>query len=115
LDNLVAIIDRNQLQISGKTEDIMSLEPLHKRWESFGWEVHEIDGNSMESVIYTFTHISYGNTKPKLVIAHTTKGCGISFMEKVAKWHHGIPNDEQFCEAIAEINDRIKCMIEKNI
>jgi transketolase len=107
LDNLVAIIDRNMLQISGKTEDIMSLEPLKERWESFGWEISEVDGNNMEAVVKSFRSLNHSNSIPKLIIAHTTKGCGISFMEKIAKWHHGIPNKEQFNEAIAEINDRI--------
>jgi transketolase len=108
LDNLVAIIDRNMLQISGKTEDIMPLEPLKERWESFGWEILEVDGNNLEEVVSSFRSLNHFNSKPKLIIAHTTKGCGISFMEKIAKWHHGIPNMEQFDEAIAEINDRIK-------
>jgi transketolase len=107
LDNLVAIVDRNMLQISGKTEDIMTLEPLKERWESFGWEVSEVDGNNMEAVVKSFRNLNHSNSIPKLIIAHTTKGCGISFMEKIAKWHHGIPNKEQFDEAIAEINDRI--------
>jgi transketolase len=112
LDNLVAIIDRNKLQISGKTEDIMALEPLSERWESFGWEVSEIDGNNMEDVVKSFRSLDHTNFIPKLIIAHTTKGCGISFMEKIAKWHHGIPNNEQFDEAIAEINDRINYLTE---
>jgi transketolase len=107
LDNLVAIIDRNCLQISGKTEDVMALEPMRQRWEAFGWEVFDVDGNNIEDVVNTFLNMDYNN-KPKLMIAHTTKGCGISFMEKVAKWHHGVPNDEQYTEAIAEIEERIQ-------
>jgi len=110
LDNLVAIIDRNTLQISGKTENVMSLEPLRERWEAFGWEVFDVEGNDIKSLIDTFESLDKKNSKPKMLIAHTTKGCGISFMEKVAKWHHGIPNDEQYNEAIEEINDRIKSM-----
>jgi transketolase len=110
LDNLVAIIDRNMLQISGKTEDIMSLEPLRERWEAFGWEVFDIDGNSMDAVVSTLESLNHTNARPKMIIAHTTKGCGISFMEKIAKWHHGIPNENQFNEAIIEINDRIESL-----
>jgi transketolase len=110
LDNLVAIIDRNMLQISGKTEDIMSLEPLRERWEAFGWEVFDIDGNSMDAVVSTLESLNHNNARPKMIIAHTTKGCGISFMEKIAKWHHGIPNENQFNEAIIEINDRIESL-----
>lgn len=108
LDNLVAIIDRNTLQISGKTEDVMSLEPMRQRWEAFGWEVFDVEGNNIENVVSTFDNLDHSNAKPKLLIAHTTKGCGISFMEKVAKWHHGIPNEEQFAEAMSEIKERIK-------
>ncbi len=108
LDNLVAIIDRNTLQISGKTENIMSLEPIREKWEAFGWEVFDVEGNDIRSLIDLFENLDKQNKKPKLIIAHTIKGCGISFMEKVAKWHHGVPNDEQYAEAIAEIEERIK-------
>ncbi len=110
LDNLVAIIDRNTLQISGKTENVMSLEPMRERWEAFGWEVFDVEGNDIKSLIETIENFDKQNKKPKMIIAHTTKGCGISFMEKVAKWHHGVPNDEQYHEAIEEINERIKAM-----
>jgi transketolase len=113
LDNLIAIIDRNELQISGKTEDVMSLEPLRQRWEAFGWEVTEIDGNDMKTIVETFENLHMENRKPKLIIAHTTKGNGISYMEKVAKWHHGVPNEVQFKEALSEINDRIKILSEQ--
>ncbi|MBP1640300.1 MAG: transketolase [Bacteroidetes bacterium] len=106
LDNLIAIIDRNCLQISGKTEDVMSLEPMRQRWEAFGWEVFDVDGNNIADVVNNFENMNCNN-KPKLMIAHTTKGCGVSFMEKVAKWHHGVPNEEQYTEAITEIEDRI--------
>ncbi|MDR3651827.1 MAG: transketolase [Paludibacter sp.] len=108
LDNLIAIIDRNKLQISGKTEDVMSLEPMRDRWEAFGWEVFEIDGNNISEIVETFENMDDTNTKPKLIISHTIKGCGVSYMEKVAKWHHGVPNEEQYKEAIAEIDERIK-------
>jgi transketolase len=113
LDNLVAIIDRNKLQISGGTEDVMTLEPMHQRWEAFGWEVFEIDGNNMDAVVNAFSILNHNNAKPKLIIAHTTKGCGVSFMENKAKWHHGVLSTEQFTEALIEINDRIKSLKEK--
>jgi len=113
LDNLVAIIDRNKLQISGKTEDVMSLEPMRERWEAFGWEVIDMEGNNVKDIMETFDNIDYNNEKPKLIIAHTTKGHGISFMEKLAKWHHGVPNDEQYKLAISEIEARIKCLKEE--
>jgi transketolase len=108
LDNLVAIIDRNNLQISGNTENVMSLEPLQKRWEAFGWQVLEMQGNDIEDIMKTFAGIDYSNKKPKLIIANTTKGNGISYMENLAKWHHGTPNEEQYSQAIHEINERIE-------
>jgi transketolase len=110
LDNIVAIIDRNTLQISGKTEEVMKLEPIRERWEAFGWEVFDLDGNNMGDIIKTYTKLNYTNGKPKLLISHTTKGCGVSFMEKIAKWHHGVPNENQYQDAIAEINERIKSL-----
>jgi len=112
LDNMVAIIDRNKLQISGKTEDVMSLEPMRDRWEAFGWEVIDMEGNDMNDIVKTFESLDYTNAKPKLIIAHTTKGMGISFMEKKASWHHGVPSIEQYNEANAEIGARIKSLNE---
>lgn len=108
LDNLVAIIDRNGLQISGTTEEVMSLENIYQRWTAFGWDVCELDGDSMENIVKTFQSIDYSNNKPHLLVSHTTKGKGISFMEGVAKWHHGVPTPEQYEQAIEEISKRIE-------
>lgn len=110
LDNLVAVIDRNTLQISGKTESVMALEPVRQRWEAFGWEVFDVKGNDIEDLVSTFDSLDYNNSKPKLIIANTTKGKGITFMENGAKWHHGVPNEEQFKIAIDEIEERIKTL-----
>jgi transketolase len=107
LGNLVAIIDRNTLQISGLTEDVMSLEPMRERWEAFGWEVIDVQGNDMEDLVNTFDNLDHANGKPKLLISHTTKGKGISYMEKVAKWHHGVPDEAQYQLALQEIDERI--------
>jgi transketolase len=108
LDNLVAIIDRNTLQISGTTENVMALEPMRQRWEAFGWEVFDVKGNDIEDIVNTFDKLDHTNLKPKLLIAHTTKGNGISFMENGVKWHHGVPVEKQYNEAISEINERIQ-------
>lgn len=108
LGSLVAIIDRNTLQISGRTEEVMGLEPMRERWSSFGWEVHEVDGNDMDALLTTFGKLDFRNQVPKLIIARTVKGKGVSFMEDGAKWHHGVPSEEQYNTAIAEINERIK-------
>jgi transketolase len=112
LDNLVAIIDRNKLQISGKTEDVMNLEPMHERWAAFGWEVIEVDGNDIEALVDTFDSLNFSNEKPKLIIAHTIKGCGVSYMESNAKWHHGVPNQEQYSVAKEEINEKLNNLVD---
>ncbi|MDO4186938.1 MAG: transketolase [Bacteroidales bacterium] len=110
LDNLVAIIDRNRLQISGSTEDVMSLGNIKERWGAFGWDVKEMNGDDIEEVIKTFGEIDFTNHKPHLLVSNTTKGYGVSFMENVAKWHHGVPSAEQYEQALAEITARIKKM-----
>lgn len=108
LDNLVAIIDRNMLQISGCTEDVMSLEDMNARWTAFGWDVVEVNGDEMEDIVEKLRSINYSNGKPHLIISHTTKGKGVSYMEDVAKWHHGVPTEEQYTQALNEIDERIK-------
>ena len=107
LDNLVAIIDRNHLQISGNTEDVMKIDSVKERWTAFGWDVKEINGDSCEEILDAFHSIDYNNGKPHLIVSHTTKGYGISYMENIAKWHHGMPNEEQYAQAISEIESRI--------
>ena len=107
LDNLVAIIDRNHLQISGDTEDVMPLDSIRERWTAFGWDVTTMNGDDMADIIRTFDAIDYHNGKPHLLVSETTKGFGVSFMEGVAKWHHGVLNEEQCKAAIAEIEARI--------
>ena len=108
LDNLVAIIDRNHLQISGNTEDVMPIDSIRERWSAFGWDVVTMNGDDMENIIKTFHAIDYTNQKPHLLISETTKGRGVSFMEGIAKWHHGVLNEEQCKAAVAEIEQRIK-------
>ncbi len=108
LDNLVAIIDRNRLQISGNTEDVMPLDSIPERWTALGWEVVEMNGDDMQSIVDTFARIDYHNNHPHLLVSNTTKGKGVSFMEGVAKWHHGVLNEQQCIDAVAEIEQRIK-------
>lgn len=107
LDNLVAVIDRNKLQISGTTEEVMSLENMHQRWSAFGWDVKEMNGDNIRDIVEAFDEIDYSNHKPHLLISHTTKGKGVSYMEDVAKWHHGVPSEEQYEKAMWEISERI--------
>lgn len=87
LDNLIGIVDRNKIQIDGFTEDIMSLEPYKERWKSFGWNVKEINGNNMREIVSVLKGVPFERGKPSLIIAHTIKGKGISFMENTHEWH----------------------------
>ena len=90
----------------------MALEPMRDRWEAFGWEVFDVKGNDLEDIVNTFDAFDYSSSKPKLIIAHTTKGNGISFMENGAKWHHGVPVESQFELALSEINERLSGLVE---
>lgn len=108
LDNLVAFIDRNHLQISGDTEDVMPLESIVERWTAFGWDVIEMNGDDVDAIVSTLDNIDFQNGKPHMLVSKTTKGFGVSYMENVAKWHHGVPTEEQYQEAVKEIKERIK-------
>ena len=103
LGNLVGIVDRNYLQISGHTEDVMSLDSLADKWSSFGWNTLEIDGNNIEEICNTLENIDYSGDKPTAIIAKTTKGKGVSFMENNPKWHHGVPAGEEFDIALSDL------------
>lgn len=107
LDNLVAIIDRNHLQISGNTEDVMAIDSIAQRWGAFGWDVKEMNGDDLQSILDTFASIDYNGGKPHLLVSNTTKGFGVSYMENIASWHHGMPNEEQYQQAMQEICNRI--------
>ncbi|KAA0001258.1 MAG: transketolase [Thermoplasmata archaeon] len=102
LDNLIAILDRNKLQIDGPTEEVMHLEPLAWRWQAFGWDVVEIDGHNVEEILDTFHEIKL-NEKPTIIIAHTIKGKGVSFMEGTLSFHGKPPSKEQYIRAMSEL------------
>lgn len=104
LDNLVGIIDRNGLQISGSTEEVMGLDPLDEKWAAFGWHVISIDGNDMEQLVDTLEAAPTVPGKPTLIIANTVKAKGISFAENVPHWHHHVPSDEELAQALAELS-----------
>ncbi len=108
LDNLIGIIDRNRLQISGSTEDVMGLEPLDEKWKAFGWNVLSIDGNDIDSLITTFDSIPLIKNKPTLIIANTVKGKGVSYAENKIQWHHKVPSDEELALAIQELEAQIE-------
>lgn len=105
LDNLYAIIDHNRLQITGTTREVCCNEPLAAKWEAFGWTVRSVDGHDFAALTAALNRPVDG--KPTVVIANTVKGRGVSFMENVGKWHHGVPNDAEFASAINELESRI--------
>lgn len=105
LDNLIAIVDHNTLQITGRTRDVCSNEPLDEKFEAFNWVVRVVDGHSIAALTEALSTRTEG--KPLAVIANTTKGRGVSFMEDVAKWHHGVPSDAEYDKAIAELDQAI--------
>lgn len=106
LDNLIAIVDRNRLQIDGDTEDIKSLEPLADKWKGFGWMVLEIDGHDYQQ-IYTAYQEAMRTNKPTVIIANTVKGKGVSFMENNSGWHGKATSEDEYFIAIEEL--RAKC------
>jgi transketolase len=102
LDNLSAIIDRNTLQISGRTRDVCNSEPLDDKFRAFGWAVRIVNGHDISELTEALGGPAAPG-KPTCVIANTIKGRGVSFMEDVARWHHGVPTEEQFRQALGEL------------
>lgn len=111
LDNLTAIVDCNTLQITGRTRDVMSNEPLAEKFAAFGWAVRTVDGHDLAALTAALSAPLEAG-KPSAVIARTTKGRGVSFMEDVGKWHHGVPSDDEYTRALAEIDAAIAKMPE---
>ncbi len=103
LDNLIAFMDRNFIQIDGNTEQIMRLEPLGEKFRTFGWNVIEEDGHNMEGIIKAFENAKKNTGSPTLIVFRTTLGKGVSFMENKPEWHGSPPNKEQAEKAIAEL------------
>ncbi len=95
LDNLVVIVDRNRLQITGSTEVVNALEPLADKFRAFGYAVREADGNDIPALLEAFAAVPFGPGKPSLLLANTVKGKGVSFIENQAGWHHHVPTAEE--------------------
>ena len=106
LDNLVGIIDYNKLQSITSVAETLGLEPLVDKLTSFGWSVKEVDGHNHGDLVKAFQNIPWESGKPSMLIAHTLKGKGVSFMENKVEWHYRSPNKEQFGKAIAELESR---------
>jgi len=106
LDNLCAVVDRNRLQISGSTEDVMSQDIQEERWTSFGWNVISVDGNNIEALDAAFTQAKEVKGKPTVLIANTIKGCGSPVMENKASWHHKVPTQKEYQQIIKDFTKR---------
>ncbi len=104
LDNLCILIDFNKWQATGRSCEILSLEPLRKKWEAFGWETYEVDGHDLQALTRTLQLFPSIGKKPVAIIAHTVKGRGVSFMEDDNNWHYAIPTAEQLLIALQELS-----------
>ena len=112
LDNLCAVVDRNRLQISGNTEDVMGHDDLHERFRAFGWNVIDVaDGNDIDQLKAAFEAAKEVKGKPTVLIANTIKGKGSPIMENKANWHHKVPNEEELAQIRKDLEERREAAI----
>lgn len=110
LDNLCAIVDKNNLQITAPTTDVCNTDPLDEKFKSFGWAVKEVNGNNIGELQEAFSSLPFRRGQPSVIIAHTVKGKGVSFMENELKWHHGVPDNKQYQQAITELDNALEAI-----
>jgi transketolase len=103
LDNLTAVLDRNRLQIDGRTKDIMSIEPLARKWEAFGWHTADVDGHNPQEILDTLNACEQVHGRPSIIIARTVKGKGVSIFEDRVKYHGVAPNKDEYEQALKEL------------
>ena len=103
LDNLTVIVDYNELQAFGKTKEVMDLEPFVDKWKSFNFSVQEVNGHNMSQIINSLKKVPFKKGKPSVIIAHTVKGKGVSFMENKLEWHYNVMSEKQFTLAMEEL------------
>lgn len=106
LDNLIAIIDYNKLQAFGRTNEVINLEPLVEKWAAFGWAVKEVNGHNYSDIEKAMSEIPFKKNKPSIIITHTIKGKGISFMEDKLEWHYKSPTKEEYNLALKELDSK---------
>lgn len=112
LDNLCAVVDRNRLQISGNTEDVMAHDDLHERFRAFGWHVIDVaDGNDISQLKAAFEEAKETKGKPTVLIANTVKGKGSPVMENKAAWHHKVPNQEELAQIRKDLKERKEALL----
>ena len=103
VSNLTAIIDYNKWQATGRSQEVMALDPLAAKWEAFGWHAQEIDGHDFEAIKAALDTTRAENQRPSVIVAHTVKGKGVSFMEDDNNWHYRTPNAEELAAALTEL------------
>ncbi|MBN1559580.1 transketolase [candidate division KSB1 bacterium] len=107
LDNLIAIIDYNKLQITGWTKDVCATDPLEEKFSAFGCSVQHVDGHDVEALTKVLQRVPFAREQPSVIIAHTIKGKGVSFMENNHAWHHHVPTDAEYAVAMQELNQAL--------
>ncbi|MBN1463179.1 MAG: transketolase [Paludibacteraceae bacterium] len=115
LDNLVAILDHNTLQITGRNSEVCNPNPIDQKLEAFGWNVSIVDGHNITELRKVLNDVPKIKEKPTFIIANTIKGKGVSYMEDVIKWHHGVPTDEEYALAMNQLNEQLDLINEKAI
>jgi len=105
LDNIITIVDRNRIQALGFTKDVINLEPLSQKWSSFGWTAKEVDGHDCDQITETLKNAPFVKDKPSVVIAHTVKGKGVTFMENDLLWHYRTPDIDEYERALKELTE----------
>jgi len=105
IDNLCAVVDNNELQIDGAVEEVMGIQPVHDKWEAFGWHTIRTDGHDMEEILRALDEAENTKGKPTVIIANTTKGKGVSFFENKVEYHGTAPSQDEFERAVKEINN----------
>lgn len=104
LDNLIAIVDYNKIQALGRVKEVIDLKPLAKKWQSFNWAVKEIKGHDFNQIFNALEKIPFRKNKPSVIIAHTIKGKGVSFMENKLLWHYRCPDDDEYKKTLKELS-----------
>jgi len=107
VSNLTVIMDYNDVQLDGPLHEIMPLEPVLEKWRSFNWAVIEIDGHNMHHVLEALDQAADIHDRPTVIVAHTTKGKGVSYMENLSMWHGRAPTDEEYAQAVAELTQEV--------
>jgi len=107
LNKLITVMDYNKVQLDGKVEDIMPIEPVRQKWEAFNWSVLEINGHNMKEILEALDKATEAGDKPTVIIAHTIKGKGVSYMEDKSEWHGKVPNDDEFKVAMEELKAHV--------